>query len=305
MISENAGWLAPHVTLYDSIKKYLEDDPPTGTPMDFLFSRAHRFFELTNQNAAPRGYLPPSASGIVKFDSLHDGDKILFWNGQDLEIGEWHLADFEVGDYLALGQRIQEFGRERDPLVLDLGSGTSLLAVGMRAANCSFPFLGLELFEDAIAIGELLTKSLGINDAKMAHVDISHMLDDPNRRTKLREFILQYADGRNIIAASRHAIHPFYQEGQYQRLFDFLINDLRVYGGMHLEMCGHQTATYPRLLARMSGALYLSPKLRNEHGTPLKYLSSLPSIHIVERIDIWPHFLGGRWPSFISWTRNT
>jgi len=207
-----------------------------------------------------------------------------------------------VGDYAAFAQHVIDLSAGRNLLVVDMGAGTCMQAIALRAYGCNLPVMNIDYFE--LSIGRTLIESLELDGMSYAHVDINTALAYPESAAHLRDTILSAAQGRKILMLSRYAIHGFFTPPEYQRLFKFFLEDLGAVAGVHLEMCGAGTPTYQRMCELAHQKLTVANKILAAEGNTLAYLEHMPGIEIVQRQEVWPHELTTRFPSFLSWKKR-
>jgi len=237
---------------------------------------------------------------------LENGDNVLFWNGDDIELRPYNAADYAIADYLLIAKNLGKL-RERvgaDPLILDIGAGICTQAFALRDAGLAWPIYNLDLFSNALEIGAKVAQALAVKDIHFGQVNVLGALTNDQNRSVLTSTIKGLAGTRPIVVISRFAIHPFFSIREYQNLFLWLLNEVGVAGGAHLEMCGYHTKAYRRLCQKVGVPLKLANKTVNEAGDPLHFLLSVPGVETIERQELWPHYLSTMFPSYAAWSRQ-
>lgn len=233
-------------------------------------------------------------------------DYVLFWTGSACEYARYDETFYFVGDHIRIAKSIAALAESlgySDPLVVDLGAGTCIQGIALRAAGLSFPILNLDYFPWPLQIGELLATQLGLSGFLFHNIDINEQLSASKSTEDFAEFVKGIAADRPIIVTSRHALHPFFSVPEYERLFSFLTETLNADAGVHVEMCGHRTAAFLAVDTFFDGNPPVANKIKDEPGDPLTYLEQSGLVDVVERHQIWAHFVNLRYPSFISWKR--
>jgi len=299
-VSSKDSWEPPHTEIYNRLLDNLTANPPKPPAGRFLLEDAPRLLRDSFGHANGCGF-NETGNGLA-YRPVMDGEEVIHWTGSAFTSAPFSNAAYYVGEYVEFAKRILALAGGRETLVLDLGAGTCLQAVALRVAGCNFPILNLDYFE--LIIGQRIVEGLGLSNMLFGAVDINAALAQQESAAALKRTILSAADGLPILALSRYAIHGFYTEPEYQRLFRFLLNDVGAIAGLHLEMCGHKTPTY-RAMQKMSRIdLLVARKSLAADGDPLTYLQNHPQLEVIQREEVWPHHLNTRFPSFISWKRK-
>lgn len=298
-VSSKEVWLAPHFEIYQRLLKALETEPKNSAEQ-FLKDRAPALLRETY--GAINAYAFNDDLTGVGLRTVSDGDQVVKWTGRAFESGTHSEFDAHVSDYFDFAERVIAIADSLSaPMVLDLGAGTCLQTVALRAKGSALPVLNLDYFD--LAIGRKLVELLSLENVAFGHVDVVAALSSPATAADLKRTILEAAAGRPVIVLTRMSIFGFMTEPEYQRLFAFLLNDLGVAAGLHLEICGHKTSMFQKMRAMRRNDLRVASKCLQGHGEPLEYLASLDAVEVVERQEIWPHILSTRFPSFLSWRR--
>lgn len=305
MTSPDADWIPFHQDHYLNMAHALDNDALPASLTDFIWSYAPTFFhkvfgvsEIFMKNEA----------GALKLKVPNDGDEVVFWDGSTLELAKFDEIGFWLSDFFSVAETITDFsqriGHQR-PTVIDLGAGSCIQSVILRETGFQGKIFNFDCLKRALAVGERIAKRYDLKDILFGHVDLSGVLQSKEKSAALREDILGHADGAPVIVISRYAIHPFFSIPEYERLFDFLLNDLEAKAGIHLEMCGNHTDDYKTIVSLSNNpAIRVANKLRNEKGDPLSYLAAHPAITPITRYGVWPHYLFTRFPSYLSWVRK-
>ncbi|MGE4064061.1 MAG: hypothetical protein AB7E79_11905 [Rhodospirillaceae bacterium] len=225
-----------------------------------------------------------------------DGAPAIYWTGNALESRPFNLAEHRLRAFQIFSDKIKSLG---ECAVIDLGAGTCIQAVVLRASGSSQPVICVDVFKSALEIGETLCRKLKIEGISFAVTDLSK----PKNFEPFAKAVQSAAAGRPLVVISRHAIYPFYSEGEYTNLFDFLVRDLKVSAGLHLERTGRFTPTFQKLQAPVPFQLTF-PRKHTSTDDPLQHLTMRSDIKISEDQEIWPHFVNEYFPRFISWVRR-
>ncbi len=188
---------------------------------------------------------------------------------------------------------------------MDIGAGTCVLAIALRAIGCEFPVLHIEADAHAIAVGMTLAKSINLKKTGYHTIDLNNAMATAEARAKLKKTIVTVAAGRPIIIVSRWSLHGFSSQAENERLLRFFIRDIGARGGVHDEMCGYLTPSYARMTSQMSVPIPVGNKLKDAAGDPLRYLETYPGIDVTERIEIRPHLISTRFPSSLCWVTSS
>lgn len=293
MVAPDAPWVGPHSGIYDRILEKLSKTP-VGDLRGFLATQAGVVLDEILDSQAYR----VDPSGGLTFGPGVPGAPSLFYDGSALKAVPLDMQAHRLGAFVDLARKIQGFAGE--PLVVDLGAGTCIQAIVMRACGLNNPVLNLDVFKTALEIGEKLCSTLGIQDVHFSAVDLTNSANHEPLTTAIRRL----ADSRPIIVISRYAIYPFYDAREYAGLFDYLIRDVRVDGGVHLERTGRFTPTFKALQASVSGSFTISRKHQTKLDDPLGYLISRPDVEVIEHTEIFPHYVNEYFPRYLGWKRK-
>ena len=293
MDSVDAPWLGPHEDIYGRILADLRANPVSGSPADFLNGRA---MQLLTDVLARTAYMIDGQGRAEYVAGPPDGTRAIFWNGQELGLKPYNAKTLAFSDFELLAQRIMRLAPS-DAFIVDLGAGTSIQSVVLRAQGCTLPVLSLDLFPSALEIGRILCSSLRLKDISFGAFNLTI----PAQLSRLRD---ELPKNRPIILLSRQVLYPFFDEADYTRLFDFFINEVHAYGGIHLERTGRFTPAFQKIQSRFGSELPIPPKHRDKRDDPLSYLATRPDISVQERIEIWPHYVETYFPSYLSWLRR-
>lgn len=294
MAQDVALWVHQHGAIYRRILEALRATPVTGTASAFL---AHRAVPLMHEIFDHSAYIAPDASGSVTYSmDVKDGTPAIFWDGAKLLTRPYDAHEHALSDFKNIGRKLMDLGG-KDATILDIGAGTSIQAITLRALGCRFPVIALDLFPDALSIGKRLCSSLGIQGVMFGTADLT----TEQHLSSLAEIVPR---DRPIIALSRHAIYPFYSAPQYERLFDCLVRDVGVAGGVHLERTGRFTPAFKAIQAQFASELQVPRKHLDKNDDPLTHLAARNDITVKERVEVWPHYLETYFPSYLSWVRR-
>ena len=192
-ISSEESWEHPHTVIYRRVLEAVEADPPKPPADKFLVERAPALLRQTFGSAF--GYTRKGNSLVYR--EFKDGEEVIFWNGESFETVNHSDIDHYVGDYIAFAQHVMDLAAGRDLLVVDMGAGTCMQAIPLRAAGCDLPVMNLDYFE--LSIGRKLIESLQLDGClSYAHVDINAALAEPVLAAALRDTILSAAQGRKV-----------------------------------------------------------------------------------------------------------
>lgn len=246
----------------------------------------------------------PEKIGVERTPAV-EGMQALYWTGDDLAVKPVNVRSLWMYDFYAVAIRLIELAkaiRADAPTIIDFGSGPGTQSLALRAISCPFPVVNVDAFAEVLSVGKQIAEGLGLSDIAYIHADVrAHILAGDLQGLK-RE-ILAHVNGP-VIMVSRKAVHPFYTPDECRRLFDFAINDLRAVAGIHIEMTGHRTAAFNRLALKLPDAAnnFVGNKLKVE-GDPIADVSARADVKVHERVELWPHFITGQVPSFLSWTK--
>ena len=177
-----------------------------------------------------------------------------------------------------------------------------MLSLALRDMGYEWPVFNIDLYPEVLAVAEYLAKKLGIQNQMFCKADLNAILSDTLSAQEFKNTVLNVAAGRPIIVASRYSIFGFYEIPEYERLFNFVINDLGATAGLHQEMCGVLTPTFQSMSKMLSNSPpIVATKVKSAPGDPYKHLEGRADICVSERIEIMPHILNTRFQSYISW----
>lgn len=301
-ISSKSSWKPPHTEIYNRLLEAIIAEPPSGTADRFLRERAPALLRTTF--GEPFGYgLAPGNENKITYRNVREGEQVIYWNGSSFENRPFAEFDYYVGDYFIFAQRIIDTAATigGSPLIVDLGAGTCMQAVALRAAGCDLPILNLDYFE--LAIGQRIAEGLRLDNMLFGQVDINAALANADHAAELRQAILAAAGGAPVIIISRYAIFGFFSKLEYERLMDFAIGSLSTAAGLHLEMSGHLTSTFRKMCGMSRYKLFVAPKCLASEGNFPGYLETRSDVEIIQREEVWPYQLASRFPSFLSWRK--
>lgn len=292
MVSSTAPWLLPHLNIYNEILSNLKAEPVTGTAADFLEGRALKLLARILDS-----WVYKVSNTGEKVVAPADGkEPAIFWDGHGLVLRPYTMEELAFWDYLLLAKRISRLAT-KDTLIVDLGAGTGLQTIFLRALGCKAPVLCLEMFLPALEIGQTLSKSLNLQNVGFGALNLA-------LAENLPELGNLVGRDRPVMIISRQVLYPFFSEEQYSRLFDYLIGPLKVSAGIHLERTGRFTPAFARLQDAFGGPLKTPPKHQGMTDDPMEHLVNRPDIAVGEHHEIWPHYLGTYFPRYVQWQRR-
>lgn len=239
------------------------------------------------------------ASAAAALNPSQRDETKLRWTGIALERAS-QSPDSEMVDlYKGFVDKLSLLLGDKNPLVVDIGSGTGLTQFYASELPCRF--IGLERDPSALLFSERFARRFGLNVQNIM-VDFDLALSDRSSLEALQKRIFEHAAGSPIVVISRGGIHPFVSSEKYADMYRFLISDLKSIAGAHYELSGHNTLAFEKIAALLQSR----PKVKNSFKgpDPLSYLFDKAAefgVEIVERIEIYPHIIPQHWPSYISW----
>jgi hypothetical protein len=238
-------------------------------------------------------------------------DPALYWTGSEVGIRPHPgAAEAWTEEYVDFAGRVIAVAERIGPAtIIEVGSGTGALTFHLinlaRAQGLSEPTLfNIERSPTALAFSSIFAKrhGLAINHIPM---DMGASLDHPANLDELSSRVR--AAGRPVIVITHNALHPFYTDDQYRKLFPYLMQGLGAVAGIHLERVGFRTKTFAALLNQFEGGTYAIKRQFTEcPADPLGYIEKNAAnlgVSIAERIDLFPHFIPRNAPSFLRWSR--
>ncbi len=294
MVSLDAPWIAPHADNYQFVLERAKTARPQ-TVDQFLSGPA---LDILGAILDPAVYVVDLENKRIDFRTdPAEGDPCLYWMGDSLGQRGYDMREYKLGAFYALAQSVVRIANTlpAPPLVLDLGAGTCLQAIVLRGIGSTLPVLCLDVFQSALEIGQILCAKLGLSNIGFAGIDLS----GPSLG-ELRGIVQNFGE-RPVIVLSRHAIYPFYSRAEYTRLFDYLINDLGVSAGLHLERTGRFTPSFARLQAEVPFPLKIPGKHEGKTEDPLHDLMARPDVLITDHQEIIPHYLNKYFPRYLAW----
>jgi len=302
MADLTSQWVQWHVVNYERVFEWVLMHPIA--PGDFI--RSGFVDLLLVQGWKTTAYTRRDETGAYIRDRVKNGEVVKFWNGESVEDTPIDIVTMIVGDYEAIAYKVMDLAKTIgvSPIVIDLGAGLCGQSIALREAGCDFPIFNVDLFPHAIQIGRTVSEALQLADISFASIDVGKAISDTKLRKQLRDVMLDKANGRPIIIVSRYAIHSFYTPAEIKTLVDFLLDDIKAVGGVHLEFGGDRTPTYETLCAQMGMNLPVSQKLLLENEDALLTIAQHPRLRVHQRQEVWPHILSDRFPSYLSWIRE-
>lgn len=240
------------------------------------------------------------------------GEQALYWNGTELG------ARPHPGPERAWSEEYEDFANRvvsvaapmaRSPVIVEIGAGTG--AVTFHLADIArsrglreMRFVNIERDAAALAFSRIFSDryKLPINHILM---DVGASLD---RQSDLDELASRvHAEERPVIVITHGALHPFYTDEQYAKLFPYLVRGLNAVAGVHLERNGFRTATFENLRGRFRENTYEVHQQFTECASdPFEYLANNSAnlgISIRSRQELFRHFPPRHAPSFMAWSR--
>ena len=116
-------------------------------------------------------------------------------------------------------------------------------------------------------------------------------------------------DGPNaaVVLVTRGALHPYFSDTDYARLFSALILELNPLAGFHLELVGDRTPAFADVSAFFPDSLFIDDVYIKNTSDPLAFLKANANtlgIAIYQELQVWPQFIHDRLYSYLAWTRN-
>lgn len=292
MVSLDAPWIAPHDDYYRRILELVRAKPPTGLEA-FLDNEV---YELIGEILDSRVLIDARTYRGAEAHT-QEGDPVMYWDGQQLIFAPYNKRDRRLGAFFYLAERISRYASDlpREPVILDLGAGTCIQSIILRAIGFRGPILNLDVFQSALDIGKALCSALGLTDINFAGADLSAA--DLGHLEPIKDF----AGGRPIFVVSRYAIYPFYSAAEYGRLFDYLIRHLGIVGGVHLERTGRFTPSFEKVKAQAKFPITIPAKHVGKNDDPLAHLIGRPDVRVLEHDEISPHYVDEYFPRYLAW----
>lgn len=301
MSKADDSWMKFHAKIYNQILASLRERPPASDLKGFILNDVPTRFGAAM--GEPYGYTS-SPPNILTYGPVKDGDPVRYWTGSELEERPFETSHYMVGDYLSMADKMIDLAaRFSSPVILDIGAGTCLFATALRAKGCMHRIINLDVFDSALQIGRAIVDRFGLADVGFGNVDIGYAAKNDGVRKSTTEILSAAIQGHPLIIISRFAVFPFYHPDDYGSLFDFLFHDLKAVAGMHLEMCGSKTPSYAAISRALGIEATIANKLKDQPEDPLAFVQNNHPVGTVERIEVWPHFLTTRFPSYLSWVR--
>lgn len=267
-------------------------------------------------NISRFGYVSRPEGDFV-YRKLEDHDRVLFWTGEGMEIAEFDAKSARVSEFLALADKITDFlsqEPERSAVIIDIGAGISAFAFYLT--DC-LPQAGLKpgrmvnVERDALAVvvADLLAARLD-SSGYISNVvaDLRPAINgDPELWETLRGEIKKAGSDAAVILVTRGALHPYFSDADYARLFPALIQELNPRAGFHLELVGDRTASFAEVSAFFPDRLFIDEIYLGNTSDPLALIKAQAGawgIAIHDELQVWPQFIHDRLYSYLAWTRD-
>lgn len=231
-------------------------------------------------------------------------ESVIYWNGEAVESRPWpNVAEVWSQDYRSFAECVIEVADQFPGCtIIDIGSGFGAISLYVnRERPNNFRFVNIDREAFALCAGAEFAQRHRMNMTSV-WMDISSSLQTQNEMDLLAEII---GSGPSIVI-TRGALHPFYTNDQYRQLFDFLLHDVRVSAGVHLEINGFRTKTFNEVARVFNEPIPITP-FWDTKSDPFEILLARNDTEIVDRVEIWPHYQGlhmsglSHWPSYLSW----
>ncbi len=265
--------------------------------------------------ALPRLGYAVEPNGGFRFRELIDGEKALFWDGKGMEFAEFDAETNRISEFLALAEKISEFldcQRQRPPLIIDIGAGFGAFALYLldhlrRTGLTECRFVNVERDTLAVLIGDLLVEKLELrHEITNLNADMKPALEGEEYLwCALNSIAAERGKDCPIIVVTRGALHPYYSDVQYTKMFKAIVQRLHPRAGFHLELVGDRTPTFAAVASHFAEPLFIDPIYRDNPADPFALLKSHADdigITIYEHIEVWPQFIHDRLFSYLSWT---
>lgn len=304
MTLELKHWHGAHIALYNAMAMHLQNEPITESPSEYMRKRLPRLFALSPNK--PGAHVIPPDGGKIVHRLIDEGEITFYWDGSALNKVPFNWADSQYKDYYAVAKKLQDLAAVvgGDPIILDLGCGSGATAIALRDIGFTGTYVGIDFMRDAISVAQSVAEALKLTDLHWIGFDIkTAVLHGVAGTAALTRQLLYIANGRKIILTTRYAMHGFYDRAEQVLLFDYLLRDLKISAGVHVEFSGYLTTAFHALNAKFSGTLKRAPQLVENDDDTLAYIAARPGVKVYERVELWPHFLSTRFPSYLSWVR--
>lgn len=265
----------------------------------------------------PRWGYVRQADGEFVYRKLADNNPVLFWTGEGMEVAEFDAKSARVSEFLALADKIADFliGEPHRPaVVIDIGAGISAFAFYLtdcllRADLKPCRIVNVERDALAVVVADLLVTRLN-SGGHIANVvaDLRPAINgDPELWETLRSEIEKAGPDAAVILVTRGALHPYFSDADYARLFPALIQHLNPRAGFHLELVGDRTPSFADVSAFFPNRLFIDEIYLRNTSDPLAFLKAQAralGIAIHEELQVWPQFIHDRLYSYLAWTRD-
>jgi hypothetical protein len=245
---------------------------------------------------------------------IRSDGKPIYWDGKWFTETSWPGAERAwVDDYATLATKVAALVAN-DPAsqftTIDLGSGFGGLifqiALKLRDAGLQdTSFCAIDI--DHAALEFVATF------AKRHHIDVQCVQMDLRSETSRQRSSWSdgmKASGRKKIVVTRSGLFTLYTDDQYDGLFRFLIDEVGITAGAHIEYLGFKTPTYHKIIRAFTTTPRISATWTECTSDPYGFLrdnADRLGIAITEHVEIWPHFpclalpLVALWPSYLAW----
>ena len=290
---------------YAQLLEALRRLPAADFDRDLLVNIPRIFFEVVRPfYGVPQGYV--RAGEVFHLQDLKTGDPALFWNGAQLGISPYPgLASAWNGEYADIADKVVRMAERtgaRTVFLLGAGCGIGAFHIfnAAKYKNVKLRLVAVDRDPDAVRCADFIKVCHGITIDTIC-LDVAQALERPDDLVGLERLF----ENDHVIFVTHNALHPFYADGQYRALFDFVVNDLPVLGGVHREALAFRTPSYAPIPHALAGAPTAPPGLVETPSDPFRVLEdgSL-GIRVTDRQEVMAHFLPGDFPSYLSWERN-
>lgn len=262
------------------------------------------------------GYLQRNGESVW-VEKLKDGDPALFWNGGTIEARRFDARQNEIAEFLTLAEKVAGYIERRGNgpmVVIDVGAGFGAFSLYLHerlgdAARSKCRIVNVERDVVALVVAELLLDQLGARST-VANIAADMNLavnGDESLWQALRTATADLPDDRGVVIVTRGALHPYFSDDQYRKMFGMLMQRLRPRAGFHFELVGHRAPEFAQISARLPQKSPVAEVYLSNPSDPFAVLKALAGefgIAIVEYAGAPPQFFHDRLLSYLSWQRQ-